>query len=163
MRTLPSLLRRLKRDESGAALVELAISLPLMLIIFATAIEGARLMWSFEAANTGVRDASRYLARRTPLDICTGGAIPLSNDALRDRIREQVNGSRWFPSKITVNSAATNLSCVAGSYRISPAPVVEVSASVSVAFPFASVFSLAGVTLAPVTAIVADESRVFGR
>ena len=160
---LPSLLRRLKRDESGAALVELAIALPLMLIVFATAIEGARLMWSFEAANTGVRDASRYLARRTPLDICTGGSIPVSNTALRDRIRDQVNGSRWFPSKITVNSAATSLSCVAGAYRVSPAPVVQVSASVSVEFPFASVFSLAGLPLAPVTATVADSNRVFGR
>ena len=158
-----SLLRRLRRDESGAALVELAISLPLMLIIFATAVEGARLMWSFEAANTGVRDAARYLARRTPLDICTSGSIPLSDDAIRDRIRAQVNGSRWFPSKVSVNSASASLSCVAGTYRVSPAPVVRVSAQVSVAFPFASVFSLAGVTLSPVTATVADANRVFGR
>ena len=156
-------LRRLRRDESGAALVELAVSLPLLLIIFATAVEGARLMWSFEAANTGVRDAARYLARRTPLDICSGGSIPVSDDALRDRIRNQVNGSRWFPSLITVNSAAASLSCVAGTYRVSPAPVVQVSASVSVAFPFSSVFSLAGLALAPVTATVADSNRVFGR
>ena len=159
----PSLLRRLGRDESGAALVELAVALPLMLIVFAAAIEGARLMWSFQAANTGVRDAARYLARSTPLEICGGGSLPLSDTDLRDRIRGQVNGSRWFPSKITVNSAATSLSCVAGAYRRSPVPVVEVSASVTVDFPFASVFSMAGLPLAPVTATVADSSRVFGQ
>ena len=163
---LPSLLRRLRRDESGAALVELAISLPLMLIIFATAVEGARLMWSFEAANTGVRDASRYLARSMPLDICSTG-IPdleqLKTDTA-ERINRQMRDSRWFPSKIPDVTVEITRDCNhVGSYRVSPPPLLEVSARVEVQFPFSSVFSLAGVSLGNVVATVSDKNRVFGR
>ena len=41
---LPS---RFSKEESGAALVEFAILLPMMLLVFAVIIEGGRLMWSY--------------------------------------------------------------------------------------------------------------------
>ncbi|AML52377.1 TadE/TadG family type IV pilus assembly protein [Falsihalocynthiibacter arcticus] len=64
-----------RRDERGTALVELAISLPFALLVFGMIIEGSRMLWAYQSAAAGVRDATRYLARIVPRDICTSGGL----------------------------------------------------------------------------------------
>ncbi len=160
---LKSRLARLKADESGAALVEFAILLPMMLLVFAVIIEGGRLMWSYQSVNAGVRDAARYLARVAPADICTaGGSVAGYGSDLETIVRETIGGNSIFPSKITVNSVTPSLNCVAGTYRISPAPVVQVTASMTIQFPFSGLFDLNGQTLGTMTKTISDQSRVFG-
>lgn len=44
-------------------MVEFAIAMPILFILFAGGWEMARGLWAYEALNKGVRDASRYLAR----------------------------------------------------------------------------------------------------
>lgn len=157
---LPS---RFSKEESGAALVEFAILLPMMLLVFAVIIEGGRLMWSYQSVNAGVRDAARYLARVAPANICTsGGSVAGYQSDLETIVRETIGGDTIFPSKIVINSVTPSLLCVAGSYRISPAPVVEVNASMTIQFPFSGVFDLNDQTLGTMTKTVSDQSRVFG-
>ena len=55
------------------ALVEFAISLPLILVVSYGTIDSMRLFWTYQAAVAGVRDAARYVARVAPDDICTSG------------------------------------------------------------------------------------------
>ncbi len=157
------LARRFWRDEQGAALVEFAIVLPMMLLVFAVIIEGSRLMIAFQSAIGGVRDATRYLARVVPTDICaTGGSVTGYAGQLQTIVGQSTTGGAIFPTSVTVNSVTPSLACVVGTYRISPAPVATVTANISITVPFAGIFTLNGGTLAPITTNVSDSARVFG-
>lgn len=154
---------RFRRCQSGAALVEFAILLPLLLLTFSVIIEGGRLMWSYQTVVAGVRDASRYLARVAPSDLCvTGGNVAGFQTQLEQIVRTARGGAQIFPTGITVNSVVPTHACVAGPYRISPAPVTTVTASLTITFPFAPLFAFAGQTLGTVNTTVTDQSRVYG-
>jgi hypothetical protein len=156
-------LRRFKRDTNGAAMVEFAIALPMLLLVFAITIEGSRLLWSYQAAISGVRDATRYLARIAPLDICdTGGSVAGYDDLLTTVVGKRLAGGDIFPTGVTLVNVTPSLRCVVGTYRVSPAPVARVTADVQIDFPFGSIFGLVGASLSPLTTQVSDESRVFG-
>ncbi|KIC15197.1 hypothetical protein RA20_18770 [Leisingera sp. ANG-Vp] len=166
MRGLQDTLARLaafRRQENGAVLVEFALMLPVMLLVFAVIIEGGRMMWSYQAAISGVRDAARYLARVAPQDICTsGGSVAGYTPQLTAIVRESIQGDTLFPSNLTVTSVAPSLTCQAGTYRVSPSPVVEVRAGLTMTFPFAGVFTLNGGSRPAINTVIADQSRVFG-
>lgn len=151
------------RDETGTALVEFAIALPMMLLVFAVIVEGSRLMLSFQAAISGVRDATRYLSRVASANICaTGGSVSGYSTVLQTIVAQSVSGNSVFPSAVTVNSVTPSIACVTGTYRVSPAPVASVTANVTVNYPFAGVFTLFGGSLAAVNTNVTDSSKVFG-
>lgn len=155
-------LRRMLRNDSGAALVEFAILLPLILLVFAVVIEGGRLMWAYQSVNAGVRDASRYLARIAPESVCSGGSLAAYQPTLESIVRNRIDGASFLPSGITVNAVTPSLTCVAGTFRVSPAPVAQVTASLTVTFPFAGVVAFAGGALGTVTTSISDQSRVYG-
>ena len=151
------------RDESGAALVEFAILLPMLLLVFAMIIEGGRLMWSYQSVNAGVRDAARYLARVAPANICSGGtAISTYTAKLTEIVEDTLDGNSIFPPGITINSVTPSLTCAAGTFRVSPAPVAQVQVEMTITFPFAGLFSLNGQSLSTLTKTVRDQSKVYG-
>ncbi len=160
-------LRALKRtfvDDDGAIIVEFAIVMPIMLLLLAVTIEASRIMWSYQSVIAGVRDAGRYMARVTPTDICiSGGSVAGLTTTLKDIVSKDIGGNALFPTSITVNSVTPSFSCVSGTYRISPAPVGQVSANVSIQFPMGSFFALFGSNISTVTTDVADSSRIFGQ
>jgi Flp pilus assembly protein TadG len=156
-------LRRLVSDESGTQLVEFALVLPMMLLIFGVIIEGGRMMWSYQTVVAGVRDAARFLARVTPRDICeTGGAVSIYDDTLIGMIRNDNDGNSVMPSGVTVTGVLSSLTCNEGDYRSDAAPIVTVSADVVVTFPFAGLFTLAGGSRPTLETSVSDQSRVYG-
>ncbi len=155
--------RRLGSDQDGAALVEFALTLPMMLLVFAVIIEGSRMLLAYQAAISGVRDAARYLSRVVPTDICaTGGSVTGYNARLLSIVRDSTSGPSVLPSAVTVNSVAAGLTCTAGSFRVNPAPVATVTASVTITYPFAGLFTFAGSSLGQKTTTVTDQSRIFG-
>ncbi len=155
--------QRFLRDEDGVALVEFAIVLPMMLLVFAVIIEGSRMMLAYESAINGVRDATRYLARTAPADLCTSGAsVAGYSTQLQTLVRQGVTGRSVFPPAVTVGAVTPTYRCVAGTYRGGNVPVAEVSAVITVTFPFASVFTLFGRTRATLTTTVRDQARIFG-
>lgn len=162
-RSLTRFWRRFWRTEDGVALVEFAMVLPLLMLLFAVTVEGGRMMWSYQTVVSGVRDASRYLGRVTPLDLCaTGGSVsPYAADLL-NIVRNSISGEALLPSGITVNSVTPSLACVATGLRVSPSPVVTVTASVTITFPFAGIFTFFGRTQGALTTTVSDQSKVFG-
>lgn len=170
-RSLIGSFQRLRRDASGAALVEFAIVLPLMLIIFGVIIEGGRTFWSYQAAISGVRDAARYVGRVAPGNICTelnpGQAlqdvVASFDPTLVDIIRENIGGDALFPPSITIDSATATPDCRLGDFRIGPAaPVATVTANLTITYPFAGLFTLVGGALGTVATTVSDESRIYG-
>jgi Flp pilus assembly pilin Flp len=156
-------LHRLRKDETGAQLVEFAIVLPLMLLTFAVIIEGGRLMWSYQTVVSGVRDATRYLARMAPRDICSlGGSVDSYTTLLSAIVTESNDGGSVLPSGVRVLSVTPSLTCPGGTFRTGEAPIVTVSAAVEVTFPFAGLFQFADGSLGTLNTQVADQSRVFG-
>lgn len=51
-----------KGAQTGAAAIEFAFILPVLLLIFTGMIEYGRLMWHYDALAKGARDAARYLS-----------------------------------------------------------------------------------------------------
>lgn len=155
--------RRFLRDETGAQLLEFAIVLPLMLLIFGVIIEGARLMWSYQAVVSGVRDATRYLARIAPRDLCsTGGSVGSYASLLTTIVGSASDGGTILPSGVTVTAVVPSLSCPTGTFRSDEAPIVTVRADVEVTFPFAGLFEFAGGSRPTLDTSVSDQSRVYG-
>jgi Flp pilus assembly protein TadG len=162
-RRMTARLKDLTRRDDGAALVEFAITLPMMLVVFAVIVEGTRMMLAYQATIEGVRDAARYLARVVPSNVCaSGGSVTGYNGQLLSIVRSNASAGSVLPSSVTVTSVSGSLSCVAGTWRVSPAPVAQVTANVSITFPFAAVFSLAGSSLGQINTSVTDRSRIFG-
>ncbi len=151
------------RDESGVAMVEFAIILPMLLLMFAVILEGGRMMWAYQATAAGVRDAARHLARISPETVCVdGGNVNGSSAELLVMISKKSDGSGLFPPSVTIDSVQTGLRCVAGNFRVSPSAIVSVEADVTITFPFAGIFTLVGGSRPTFTATLEDEHRAFG-
>jgi Flp pilus assembly protein TadG len=159
--TISRSLCRFRKEERGAALVEFALVLPIMLVFFGVTIEGARMMWSYQAASAGVRDASRYLAMVAPIDVCTSqNAVAGYTAELETIVATAISGGSIYPGGITINSVTPT--CAQGTHTGLHFGLVQVSASVTIDFPFGGLFTLAGGGLPGFTATVTDQHRVFG-
>jgi hypothetical protein len=165
IRSSRRVLARLFRQEEGAVLAEFAIVLPVMLLFFVVIVESARMMWSYQMAIEGVRDAGRYVGRTAPVDICRPGggtALGTSDADLKRRVETSIGGTPLFPAAVTVNSVTATHTCISGGFRTDPAPVARVEADLTIAFPFGPVFGLFGDALTEVRTTVAETSRIFG-
>ncbi len=156
-------LTRFRRKEDGAILVEFALIMPLLLALFAVTIEGTRLFVSYQAAISGVRDATRYLARVAPLNICAvGGSVGGYTSALSNIVENKISGGSVMPDGITVTSVTPSLSCSALALRNSPASMVTVSATIQITLPFSGVLGFFGSGYSTFTTTISDQNRVYG-
>lgn len=165
------LIRRFAQDRSGAALVEFALALPLMLIVSYISIDAMRLMWSYQAATAGVHEATRYLARVAPGDICeTGGTLTSFDTTLLAMIQRASDeegpgsGESVFGRDAEILGVTTSLSCVADAGLRQPqVPVVTVSADLEMFLPFHLLLQrVAGPDAAIFTARIEEQARVYG-
>ena len=67
-RILPGKIKSFKRDDRGLQLVELAIAVPILVLLFAAAAEFGRYFQEYTTLAKGSRVAARYLATA-----CTNG------------------------------------------------------------------------------------------
>lgn len=170
--TMRSLLHRFRHRQDGTALVEFAISLPLILVVSYGTIDSMRLFWTYQAAVAGVRDAARYVARVAPDDICTSGAVLADELAARGVapatiIDSTIDGGALYTGGVTIsNVSATLLDCTnwtALGLRQAEVPVVRVSADLSIVMPFTEVLTLVGGEgFGTLTTTIIEDARVFG-
>ncbi len=85
-------LRALWRDRDGAAAVEFAFILPILLLLMIGAIELGRGLHDFHVVNESVRDAAHYLSR-VPVTCPVGGGLG-SVDDLNDETRAKALAMR---------------------------------------------------------------------
>lgn len=157
-------IQRFKRDESGVAIFEFMVVMPMTFFLFALLLDFGRIYWGYQEAIAGVRDASRYLARVAPVDICvTGGSLNDYEETLKDMIQENAGGTSILPGGITVGQVDADHTCVTGDYRTSPAAVATVSANMTIQFMLSGWFDIIGDGLGTVTTTVADSSKVYGQ
>ena len=153
------------RREEGAILVEFAVSLPLILILAFLSVESMRLFWSYQAAIAGVRDATRYLARIAPADLCTsGGNVTGYATQLKGIVETTIGGAALFPAGVTVTSVTSTHTCITSlGLRQASVPVATVSANVSITMPFSQILRIVGgAPAATLTTTVRDQARVYG-
>lgn len=165
MSPMRAFLSRLRLDETGAALVEFALALPLFLVLFAATVDGARMLWSYQTAVAGVRDATRYLGRVTAMGTCPSPVLPTGLQAeLEAIVRTSAQGTNVTPSGVTVVSVVPVLSCPAGTagWRNGPVTVGTVTATLQITMPLSGVFALVGGSVGTFSATVTDQTRVFG-
>lgn len=169
--SIRSLLRRLARSERGVALVEFAIALPILIMLFAVIFEGGRMMWSYQTAVAGVRDAARFVGRVVPSNYCGSGASVstyVTNATLADIVSKNINQTSVLPSQVELDMSPSpgvtaTVACVNGTFRIPSTPVATVSATVRINFPFAGLFAIVGAGFRPyLVTTISDKSRVFG-
>jgi Flp pilus assembly protein TadG len=160
------LLHRFRRAEDGAALVEFAISLPLILVVSFGTIDSMRLFWSYQAAVAGVRDAARYVARGAPADICStaGGNLSGYNTQVGTIIGSTIDGGAVYTGGVTFSNVSATLTCVGGlSLRQAEVPVARVSADMNIAMPFSGILTLVGGDgFGTITTRIVEDARVFG-
>ena len=95
--------------------------MPMLLLLFAVIIDGGRMMWSYQTAVAGVRDATRYLARVAPVDICTtGGSVAGYTATLTGIVQNSIYGNQLFPNGIAVNSVMPSILPVSRRQRLRP-------------------------------------------
>jgi hypothetical protein len=169
IRALAHRLRGFGKDRSGAAMVEFAISLPILLLVTAVVIEGSRITWTHQAAASGVRDAARFLSRITPANLCDDATgvnnYPTEYGARATEIvaaRVGAPDTRVLPGGVDVIGVIPSVDCVDVDYQTADVAVVEVRVRLQITFPFAGAFDFFGEPLAPLVTEISDESRVFG-
>lgn len=144
------------------ALVEFALALPLFLVLLATAVDGGRMLWSYQKAVAGVRDATRYLGRTADIDLCPGGSVAGYADMLQRIVGNSVAGDNIVPTGVSVVSVVPTLSCPVGEYRNGPVGVATVTATLRITMPLSGVFELIGGDVGTFDATITDRTRIFG-
>jgi Flp pilus assembly protein TadG len=152
---------RFTADERGAAMIEFAVAVPLMLLMFSFVIEGTRLLWTHQVVVSGVRDVARYVSRVERRDVCTsGGTIDASGFSAR--VAQSFYSQSIMPGSATVGPVTLSAPVCHTGLRLDQVAVVTVAATISVDHPLGGLFGLFGVALAPLEYTVAEEARVQG-
>ena len=123
------------------------------------------MMYTYQAVAAGVRDASRYVARVEPRDLCQTGdpistAVATKVDSM---IRSTVNSRVLFPDAFTLGTVQVSYACSAATdWYGGQAAIAEVTAPLTIRFPFGGIFRFAGGDLPTINTTVTDRSRIYG-
>jgi Flp pilus assembly protein TadG len=140
-------------DETGAAAVEAAIVMPVLLFLAFGTIEFSNAYWDHQLISTGVRDAARYLAR---VNDPTDGAA----QARAQNIAVHGNASGTGPLRVTgfttVTVAPVPIGNAARTYR-GPNPIYIVTVSTTTTYQQFGMLTALGLT--PPTFTISHSER----
>ena len=162
MTKLGQIIRRFQGDEKGAALVEVAITVPLVLLLSAGVFEFSNILNTRLLLAAGVEDAARYMARcSSDWDTCKGRA---QNLAAKGAV---VGGSArvadWLPATVDITPTSTPATDVATGtqlYLSNTSMVVVVDVSTSYSYQDLGFLSYLG--FGALTLSVSHQERVIG-
>lgn len=160
-------LRSLIADRRASAATEMALSLPLLLVILFGAFELGYYFMSEHVVQKGVRDAARYASRlsMSSYPSCTPTATAeqeirrLARTGQPDGTSSRLGG--WTDDDMTTVTVTCDTSgTYTGIYKDFPegVPVITVSASV----PYPTLFGLIGLGTPSLTLNARSQSAVFG-
>lgn len=163
LRYLRRLLLRFRSDQAGAALVEMTLITPLMLVLSAGVFEFSNIIQTKFLLEAGVRDGARYIAR------CNRGGNAATCEAAGRDIA--VNGgagsarvSGWVTGDVTIvyTDFAITVDPDTGlqNYRSASAAVRTVEVGTSYAYSSTGLWTYLGFGALTLTA--AHEERVLG-
>jgi Flp pilus assembly protein TadG len=162
-------MRRLSylRDARGTAAAEMALMLPLLVMLIFGTFEGGYFLWSEHKVVKGVRDGARYAARQNFTDfICSTNTIdPTVVDDVKNLTRTgTADGSGndavpgWTNADISVTLSCDDATDTGIYAKVGTAPRVKVSASVV----YQSLFSTLGFDTTSIHLNASAQAAVMG-
>jgi Flp pilus assembly pilin Flp len=161
------------RDDRGAAAAEMALILPLLMVIMFAGIEGGYFMWSEHKVVKGVRDGARYAGRQPfgAIDCDAGTVVTAAETAIMNVTRTGYPDPAVFPgSDIPAVPGWTNgdisvtISCddttVTGIYEDLPDGAPRVTVTSVVDYP--SLFGVLGFPATGLKVSAESEAAVMG-
>ncbi|OBQ62608.1 TadE/TadG family type IV pilus assembly protein [Mesorhizobium erdmanii] len=160
---LKQFLQRFHHDEQGAALVEIAIVTPFVLLLSAGVFEFSNIFNTRLLLAAGVEDAARYMARcSSDWNTCSGLAKNLAVNGAVTGGSARVTG--WTTGQVTitpvVSTPAIDTATGTELYLSSTTNVVVVEVSTSYPYPTLGLWSYLG--FANLTLTVLHQERVLG-
>lgn len=159
---LSQLIRRFHGDEQGAALVEVAIVAPFVLLLSAGVFEFSNILNTRLLLEAGVEDGARYMARCN--DSNWNNCVTLGTNLA---VKGAVTGgsprvSGWTTPQVTVSITSTQAADSTGKqlYLSSTGTVNVVQVSTSLPYTGSGLWSYLGFRSINITA--AHQERVFG-
>lgn len=153
---------RFHHDEQGAALVEIAIVTPFVLLLSAGVFEFSNIFNTRLLLEAGVEDASRYMARcSSDWNTCSGLAKNLAVNGAVTNGSARVTG--WTTGQVTISKTSTAaVDAATGNqlYLSNTGTVDVVQVSTSYPYPTLGLWSYLG--FADLTLTVFHQERVFG-
>lgn len=161
---LRHIIQRFNSDDKGAALVEVAIVTPFVLLLSAGVFEFGNILNTRMLLDAGVKDAARYMARcSSDWDTCSGLAKNLAVNGAVTGGSARVTG--WTTGQITITPAVSTpaIDSATGTelYLSSTSNVVVVEVSTSYPYPDLGYWSYLGFS-GQLALTVAHQERVFG-
>ena len=153
--------RRLGRDEDGAALVEMALITPFMLVLSAGVFEFSNVLHTRLLIEAGVEDAARYIARCSDTWAnCSAYGKNLAVNASVTGGTARVSG--WTTSQVTVSSSSFPAMDASGNelYLSSAGAVTVVQVSASYPYVGTGLWTILGFGNLSITA--SHQERVIG-
>lgn len=125
--------RRLVRSgrQNGAAAVEFAFTLPLLLLVFTGMVEFGRAMWHYDALTKGARDAARYLSTLPTSSL--GGEAASATSTSRTIVANAAS-SAGVAGVVPADDITITCAPTACASAVSPADVVTVTVDIN--YPF---------------------------
>lgn len=161
--TLKQILRRFKRDDDGAILVEMTLVTPFVLLLSAGVFEFSNILNTRMLLDAGVRDAARYMARcSSDWNTCSGYATNLAVNGTITGGSARVGG--WTTAEVTITKAKSILAIDAATgteLYLSPTSTVDV-VQVSTTFPYANLGLWSYLGFGQLNLTVFHQERVFG-
>ncbi|AZO41665.1 pilus assembly protein [Mesorhizobium sp. M7D.F.Ca.US.005.01.1.1] len=160
---LRQFLLRFHHDEQGAALVEIAIVTPLVLLLSAGVFEFSNIFNTRLLLEAGVEDASRYMARcSSDWDTCSALATNLAVNGAVTNGSQRVTG--WTVDQVHITKAqsiqAIDTATGTQLYLSSTGTVIVVQVSTDYPYPTLGLWSYLG--FANLTLTVFHQERVLG-
>ena len=148
-------LKKLIRDDLGAALVEAAVTFPVLITLGAGVFEFSNAFYAHQEITTGVRDAARYLARaelRTAATTCDAAITAATAGAKNLAVYGNIGGSGyarvqgWTTGMVAVTSTDVANTGTPPPYR-GPNPVCIVNVAAAVPYPQFGLLTYLGVAV----------------
>lgn len=163
-------LRAFLSDPTGASAAELALMLPLLLVLLFAGVEGGHFIWTQHKLTEAVRDGARYAARLPVESYCVAGAPVTSAGTIADIKRVTRTGQLatggvvavpgWSDAQVDVDIACAAFVDTGIYHDLDTAgPIVTVRAH-SVAYP--SLFGGLGVFDPTITMTARSSAPVIG-
>ncbi|MCQ8871811.1 pilus assembly protein [Mesorhizobium sp. LMG17149] len=163
MTRFDKIIRRFQGDENGAALVEAAITIPLVLLLSAGVFEFSNILNTRLLLEAGVEDAGRYMARcSSDWATCKGRAQNLAANGVVANGSARVTG--WLPAAVAITTAvslqAVDVATGTQLYLSSKSTVDVVDVTTSYSYSGSGFLSYLG--FSPLTLTVSHQERVIG-
>ena len=158
-----------QRDTRGTASVEMALMLPMLVVLLFGGLEGGYYFWSEHRVVKAVRDGARYAGRQSfdQYNCTTTSTTTATRDAIKNLTRTgTLDGTGaplipgWVDGNTTVTVAPCNTATATGLFLTEANGAIRVTVSTDVAYR--SLFSSLGFTTATLRLRASQQAVVMG-